>query len=287
MRLLALLLTMLLGCGLSLSSDTHGVCGTDAAIDAAFVAPDAAVDAPAVCHSIAIEGQSNATGAGRTSELTGADVAYATPYGSVLEAVRLANGGTNPPVWTEYALSPTQPRVFQSIDKFGIELTLARDLVAARPGVTWRIIKADIGGTTLYDHWNPANPSPSIFTNVHDYLAAQSADCPIAAYIWIQGESDANQISRATAYGSRLTAYVNAVRARFPAVPFIYGQLNSATSAPYTATVRAGQAALSLPDVHMIDQDSYPLRADLFHYTTPAVLSLGHVYATAVLAAVP
>lgn len=255
------------------------LCGADAAIDAA----------PLPCHLLILTGQSNMRGDGRVNELSSTDAYLSDPYTPVDEVVRLANGTTNPPAWTEFPLSPTQPRLWASLYRFGIELTMARDLVAARPGVRWVIAKAAIGGTTLYDQWDPSNPSPSIFENVHDWIAQQAiaTNCTPAAYLWIQGESDANQVSRAAAYGTNLTEYVNAVRARFGVIPFIYGRLNIATAATYVSSVRSGQEALSLPDVHLIDQDPYGLRSDGVHYTTPSMIALGHDYATAVLSAVP
>ncbi len=82
---------------------------------------------------------------------------------------------------------------------------------------------------------------------------------------------------------------MTAVRARFPTVPFIYGRLHISTAGvAYVSTVRAGQEALSLPDVHMVDQDPFPLRgSDSLHFSTTSLLDLGHAYSTAVLSAVP
>lgn len=252
---------------------TTALCGTDAAIDSSVSPP---------CRLVAITGQSNARGAGETSEL--ADPSLADPYEPVLEIVRLSSS-SDPLNWTEYPLSPTQPRVWQGVDTFAVELTLARDLAVARPDVEWRIAKAAIGATSLAQTWNPNHSLPSVFDDVHTWLAG--LDCELAAYIWIQGEKDAAQVSFANAYDTNLANYVTALRVRFPGVPFIYGRLHVNSGATYTATVRAGQEALSASDVYLIDQDAATLRSDLTHYTTDSVLTLGHDYAAAVLSAVP
>jgi hypothetical protein len=261
------------------------------ATDASITIPDTTPPDTSVldCKGVAIIGQSNANGEGRVSELSGADVTYADAYTDVQESVRLASGTANPPSWTEYSLSDTQPRLFSGVLKFGVDVSMARYLFTNRPEYRWVIVKAGIGGTTLADTWDPSNASPSIFENVHDWIDTQmtAADCTLSAYVWIQGENDAMQVSRAAAYGTNLTAYVTALRVRYPAIPFIYGRLHISASPTYTATVRAGQEALSASSITIIDQDTGALRADGLHYTTPSVLALGTTYGTAVSGAIP
>lgn len=263
------------------------------ATDASITVPDTAIPdvAPLACKGVAIIGQSNANGEGRVSELTGPDLVYADAYPDVQESVRLTNAsfGLSPPSWTEYSLSSVQPRLFQGVVKFGVDVSMARELFTTRPEYRWVIVKAGIGGTTLADTWDPSNASPNIFENVHDWVDTQmtAADCTLSAYIWIQGENDAMQVSRAAAYGANLSAYLTAVRARYTGIPFIYGQLHVDGSPTYRATVRAGQQALSGTGLTLVDQDTGALRADGLHYTTASVLALGTSYATAVSGAIP
>ena len=168
---------------------------------------------------------------------------------------------------------------------------MMRDLVAARPDVRWIVIKRAIGGTSLYDTWNPNTSSPWVFASVHDDIDAQlaSTGCTPVAYVQILGGQDALQISRATAYDTRLPLYVDAVRLRYPAIPFILGLLHNSSAYPYGDRVQAGQQHLPTvrAGIFLIDQSSGTLRSDGYHYTTPSVIALGHPYAAAVLSAAP
>lgn len=141
------------------------------------------------------------------------------------------------------------------------------------------------GATSLAQTWSPNHSLPSLFDDTADWIDSLAVECPLGAFLWIQGEKDANQSSFANAYGSNLSGFVSALRSRFPAVPFIYGRLNDDVAAAYVTTVRTGQAALSASDIYMIDQDPYALRSDGIHYTTTSTLELGHDYADAVLTA--
>lgn len=286
-----LILLLLAGCGTNLNSDEHGVCGTDATIDSPAEIDAPPIDAPSACYAVLLTGDSNARGDARVPDLTGADVALATEYSAVEFRVHLANGTANPPAWTEYPVGGVRPVSWVGIDRFGIEVTMARDLVATRPDVRWVIIKAAIGGTTLYDTWNPNTSAPWVFVNVHDGLDAQLAEtgCTPVAYVWEHGGQDALQVSRANAYNTRLPLYVDAVRLRYPGIPFIYGRLHNSSAYPYAGPVRTAQE--NLPSVragvHMIDQDAGTLRSDGYHYNTPSVITLGHAFAAQVLSVAP
>jgi hypothetical protein len=236
---------------------------------------------PAEKRCIVIAGQSNARGIGQAFDLTPETLFYADPYKPVLEAQRQM-GGTED---VQHAFAPVGPQVpWTATPRFGIDVRLARDLVAARPSTRWVLIKAGFDGTNLAVDWAPGGAT---FVNVHDWIDAQAAlqGCTPAAYIWIQGENDATSSSRANAYGTNLTAYVNAIRARYGAIPFIYGRLVATGVASFEAQVRAGQAALATSNSHMVDQDGFEMNG--VHFTGLGLVNLGARYSAKVLEVVP
>lgn len=241
---------------------------------------------PADKRAIVLVGQSNAGIQGIQSELSGADLTLvSSPYIPVLAAERLAQGASYPPTWTEYAYSQLQLRQFLTAEnRYGVENTMMRDIVAARPSTRWLFIRASVGGTTLNDQWLPG--LGTFFTDAHNYIDAQLAakGATIAAYVWIQGENDAMQVSRAANYAANLATYIAAIRTRYGSVPFVYGRLNVAASPTYTSVVRAAQDAQDgVNGAHMVDQDTKTLRGDGLHYTSTSVLGLGPIYAAKIL----
>lgn len=241
---------------------------------------------------IVICGQSNAEGDGVVTNMTSAQAVYANAYPNVRYKAK-EDGNTDPPVWTEYLAGDLVPVTYAGQPKFGIELTMGRDLDSALPkGVS--IVKFAGSGTSLVNMWNPSGTYPAndgtgknLFTQCCDYIAQAclDLDAHLAAIIWIQGEADAGQSSSASAYGTNLQALVTAFRARFKAVPFIVGRLNSdyvnSGTGTYTSTVQAGQDALpgALPNCYVLNTDSYPPGTDHTHYAETSLLALGHAYA--------
>jgi Carbohydrate esterase, sialic acid-specific acetylesterase len=258
--------------------------------DAAQV--DANIDAqPPRRKLVVIFGQSNAGSRGLVSEL--ADPTLAIPYPAV---PYIAEAGTdnNPPIITIAALGALGPRPSMAGEEaFGIELTLGRALDAAAPG-QWAIAKFAFGSTALAGEWWPQGVwptgQPNLFSQEITFVqqALVATDSDLGALIWIQGESDAVTVALGDRYQIELAEFVGAERLMLPAdptIPFIYGRLNINNPQPGAAAVRAGQDANQNRYAIMVDQDPFPLRSDLTHYTTPAVLDLGTLYATTVLGA--
>lgn len=273
------------------SGSASGLCGDDVPTDAAPEIDAPVVDAPPPvkpCYAIFIAGDSVAKGEGRVPELTGSDTSLATEFPDVEYHVHIASGTANPPNWTEYDFGGVRPVLWNGIARFGIEVTMARDLVAARPDVRWVIIKAAIGGTTLYDTWRADPPSPWVFNSVHngfDSTLAATGGCMPIAYNLLLGGSDALQISRANGYGGRLATYEAVVKARYPGIAFIDARLHDSTAYPHAGPVQAGQDA-TVGDIK-VNQSSGVLRSDGFHYTTPSEISRGHIFAAANLSVAP
>jgi hypothetical protein len=254
---------------------------------------DAPPDAATGLQLVLMIGQSNAGSQGLVSEL--ADPTLAQPYPAVqfAEVIGLLNGA---PV--TYPLGPLQP--YPGLQPgnppaFGFELSMGRELDAHDPG-RWAIAKYSIGSTTLGGSWpttgsyDPVGSPVNLYTaaNAFGQKVAQQAGATLAAIVWIQGESDAVGAAEspyAVTYGVRLAEQIGAERFtwRDRGVPFIYGRLNVNAAGAGVADVRAGQEANQGPLEIMVDQDPYPLRSDMAHYTTESVVDLGRVYADAVL----
>jgi hypothetical protein len=190
---------------------------------------------------------------------------------------------------------------------FGPEISVGQDLLNA--GVYPKVaeVKTAINGTFLATqaeipsaadmngNWNPATSEQSAVYGSYyqqmlgDVAAAQQSygqPTKVAAFFWMQGESDAEYASTADAYESNLISLIAAVRASFnnPNLPVIYGRIDDQNPSdfPYAATVRAAQDAVasSIPHVYEVDTDSLPLRYDDTHYTSQGIIELGNLFAS-------
>ena len=293
-QFLALIFLTIAGCGDNdrIAPDADiGV--TPDAIVATFDGSSTGSDAAAPPRKLAvIFGQSNAGTPGRTADLAGLGRAdLGDPYPAV---PYISETGTdnNPPITQVVPLGPLAPIVNTSgIGTFGIELSLGRALDAAEPG-QWAIARFAFGSTALAGEWAPnANwptGEPNLFTQeitfVQQALAATGTE--LGALIWIQGESDAPTVALGQAYGLHLAEFIGAERLELPAdprVPFVYGRLNVNNPQLGTADVRTGQEANQNVYAIMVDQDPFPLQADLTHYTSQGDIDLGTLYATTIL----
>ena len=241
---------------------------------------------------ISIDGQSNALGDGVVTNLTSGQAVYANAYPNVGYLAK-EDGNVDPPSWTLYGPGSLGPVTYSGQAKFGIELTMFRDLDSSGAGV-FSGVKVAGSGTNLVDQWNPTGTYPSLdgtgrnlFEQSGDEIDAAAADfgSHLAAIIYIQGEADAGQSSSATPYGTNLEALIDAYRTRYGNVPFIVGRLNSdyvnSGTGTYTSTVQAGEdaAVAALPSMYELNTDAYPPGADHTHYAETSLLNLGHAYA--------
>lgn len=241
---------------------------------------------------IIICGQSNARGAGLVTDVidpvqAGLLLAYPNvPF------VYKCDGNTDPPVYNTYANAPLGPRVFVGVNRFGIELTMMRVLDQYFPN-KWACGKCAYDSTSLNSDWAPgrgaySDLSPAPFTTLLNFIAQTLIDTSseLGAVIWIQGENDAGALGTANAYGTNLLAFIDALRAVQPGVPFIYGRLNWAyTVGGFTANLRASQEAIrgSRSNLVLVNTDDFPLQGDNTHYPAQSVIALGYRYAAAVL----
>ena len=102
------------------------------------------------------------------------------------------------------------------------------------------------------------------------------------AFIWIQGEKDAKNLTKANNYEANLTNLINGIRTHLnnPTLKVCVVLLNSNIPVGvhvYKATVRAAQVsvAATLSNVVTVDPDAYELQPDLVHYTAQGYEDLG------------
>lgn len=180
---------------------------------------------------------------------------------------------------------------------FGPELAFGSDVAISFPDENIVIIKFAVGGTSLYDYWTTPSreyPSGGILWNqlkghIDDALAeldAMDVEYHVEAFLWMQGESDADKRYRAKAYGSKLSSFIASMRQHVgdPELPFILGRIRDAGQ-PHADMVRAAQVsvATNIPNVYWFDTDDLPWLPDGIHYDEPSMIELGHRFADIVL----
>ena len=278
---------------------------------------------------VIIRGQSNAHGEGHPAQLPlGVDDPLAQPFPAVQFTAVYGNDGEPTTRWT-YPLGDLSPTCGAGSGEiglgsgsnsgsgvltagsgasctFGIELSLGRELTAARPDVNWIIGKYTADSTAIGGEWwpwgvfepNGATPDPwadNLFelSEQWEHQLLQQTAATLVADIWIQGEDDALGLIMGRLYGRHLAGWKAAddyswrtgVGSGAP-VPFIYGRLSASFEGGTAAggsAVRTGQEQDQYLGT-MVDQDPYPLStSDHAHFSTEGYVGLGSAYATAVL----
>jgi hypothetical protein len=191
--------------------------------------------------------------------------------------------------------------------EFGPEVTFGYSMAqyyASQPNTEVAIIKYAVGGTNLYSQW-AAGGTATEASDGPDYVAFQNtvntalaaiksanpgATVVIAGMDWMQGESDAvinSGVDESLAYQTNLTNFIDDVRLTYGAdLPFVIGELSvnqtGTGAAQQRANVMAAQVAVSkaLPDVGIVNTNSFPLNSDNLHFSTVGQEDLGDGFAT-------
>lgn len=253
-------LVAIVGCSQGADLNVAALCGDDASIDAAIDTP--AGGSPR--RFIVIAGQSNAYGMGDSIAIP---TSIAAPYPDVrlVQAISLDAG---------YHLATSHDGALQprSDGKFGVELTLGRALPQ------YDIIEVGINGTSLWYNWKPTGPwptTPNLYSQMVALAQGAAVGHDVAAFIWIQGESDAGNSTWANAYGAELTDLAARVHTAFPGALFVYDRLSSQTTFAYKAQIRAAQeAAMNGSGMAMVDVDDLGISG--YHFTAQGLLDLGN-----------
>lgn len=243
---------------------------------------------------IVFSGQSNnGLGPGQETSLltTALPSDYDAPFAAMPFALQAAASPSDPIAWMgPYATGSIAPyAAANGPDQFGAPLTIARVLDASAPG---QFVEAEfaISSTTLAQHWRPGasypTAGPNLFTQLVAYCQAQEAafGATMTTLVWIQGESDAQTLAYANAYGTNMTAFWTTFQATYPNVTLILIKLNATSGQAYTSTVRAQQDgfAAGATNVVELNVDPIPLKPGT-HYTADELVTLGRMIGLQIL----
>lgn len=225
-------------------------------------------------QGIVINGQSGAAGRGNNIFLS--PPALQTLLSSANDRVRLNDIEYTPtsPLTIMYDYTRSlQPRPFLSpTPNMGTELSIG-NYVDSIQSDCFDLIKVAAGATSLAVEWDPDGAFPALpvggpnlfMTTINRVLAsATQLGCRIAAWFWVQGESDALDFAQASAYETNLTKFIARVRRYFPGVPFGISRISEQLLPSlylYKELVRTAQVnvATNVPGCFFVDTDDLTL----------------------------
>lgn len=189
-----------------------------------------------------------------------------------------------------YNWGPTRPGLGSVPAVFGPEVTFAYDKASANQNQQIGIIKGAWSGTNLNNQWrspssggNPGELYTTFMANVTQAIVELEAqyEVEVAGFCWMQGESDASDLTMANAYQTNLIAFINDIRQAFnkPNLPFVIAMIDATPSWPYNAIVRQAQENVSnsMSNVFRFDTQNYP--TDGSHYYAEGYMQLGSDFA--------
>lgn len=229
-------------------------------------------------------GQSNAVGTDSHSELTPAQT-VAQP--TVLFYGPNESGAT----WAPLTPSNNSPNVGGS---FGPEISTGKTISAGQGGAVVAEVKYAVGGTNLYDQWNPdtgnnlySNMIARVQQSLADLQTQQGVTGKVAGFFWMQGESDAGR----TDYAANLTNLIAKLRAnpviKNPNLPFVFGQIID-YSPPASTSLRAQQqlVADTVSNTAFIHTDDLG-HNDFIHFSGQGIYTMGQRFGNGYLSLVP
>jgi len=177
---------------------------------------------------------------------------------------------------------------------FGPEITFGRTIADSLPDENFALIKYGVGGTNLYNDWDPATGGTyaAFRTQVANGLAAIGSGgntTEIVGMLWTQGERDAKANRTTAQYQADLVEFIADVRTRYGAgLPFYLSRLSSLQTniAPgQLAEIRPAQASVAAADTntYMIDTDTFGVKNDNLHFNASGQQDLGAAFAAAYL----
>ncbi|HEV3352832.1 MAG TPA: sialate O-acetylesterase [Acidimicrobiales bacterium] len=179
---------------------------------------------------------------------------------------------------------------------YGPEVSAMRRLATRLDG-TALAVKEAVSGTALATVWDPSRTDglyAAMRSAVNDALGSRIrgiAPPHVAAFFWMQGESDGQDLTMGGNYAANLRHLIDQVRSDFgsPHLPVVLGRIraeNPTASPQGLALVRSAidRVAAATLDVRVVNTDDLPLAADGLHFTGPGLITLGGRFADAYLA---
>jgi lysophospholipase L1-like esterase len=225
-----------------------------------------------------LSGQSNMVGLGIPGELS-------TNYLAVSTNVIIKAGGNPNKGWGNLASGYGANGTY-----FGPELAFGYDISTKRDGEKIALIKFSEGGKNLCADYRPPSsggtPGP-LYVALTNFAKAALAELSAEYEIklsgigWMQGESDAMDITCAKAYRSNLNNFIHDLRRDLGVgpIPFIIGMIDEQPLWKHGDMVRqAGiEAAQAITNVSVFGTKG--LATDGMHYTSAGLIELGRLFA--------
>lgn len=196
-------------------------------------------------------------------------------------------------------------------DRFGVEITFAREMKKLLPDENIAIIKYSKGGTSIHTDaagdfgcWDPDYSSQSGMNQYDHFLATvrnayaiddidgdgEKDELIPAGILWMQGESDGNDLVIANAYFDHLKRLMDLFRAAFLTddLPVVIGRISDSHNDSdglvwdYGNVIRWQQAKYVNQDGNaalVTTTDSYQY-SDKWHYDTDGYIDFGKQFAT-------
>lgn len=133
------------------------------------------------------------------------------------------------------------PIIGLNVNFFGPEMTLARALHRTLPNLA--VIKCAYAGTNLAVDWQKGIGTGeqlyelmmSQIDTALRFLEKRNIPYEFAGFFWMQGESDAANLSYANNYGTNLNAFIQYLRddLNTPNLPFVMGRIGPNLPSPY------------------------------------------------------
>lgn len=172
----------------------------------------------------------------------------------------------------------------------GLARTFGRTLLTARPSAQIGFIPGAFGGSML-DEWIPGGKH---YVEALRRAKVAQASGRLRGVLWHQGESEANDETRARTYLERFTRVVEAFRKDLeaPALPVVVGQLGRflrssgvdfATPLADVVNRQLAQAPAAIANCAFAPSGGLAHRGDELHFNATSLRELGRRYAHAFL----
>ena len=204
------------------------------------------------------------------------------PYSKPFSKVKIWDAKAQ--TWTNLS-----PAFGNKYGQFGPEISFGHAIAEVFSGEDIRLIKHAVGGTALYDDWDPKIKGDQYVIFLKTVKAAlaeldsSKVKYEISGMLWLQGESDAHE-NKAETYEKNLTEFIAHMRTEFktPEMPFIIARVRNfyGGKTGQAKIVRDAQVKVADTDqnVGWFDTDNCSM-ANAGHYDAAGLIEIGKRFA--------